>query len=257
MHRKRAFSLIELLVVIAIIAVLVALLLPVLSRAKAQSKRATCTNNLRQINLGIRIYSDDFNDRSPGLTNGAAIWVLYRELLQSYLGLNGAPSPQDKIFACPADTFFYNPTGDGNMRFVAEGMHTDSNSVYSSYAFNGANSVTNPTNWSQYYPEIQSFPGISGLKLSSIVHPSRTVLVAESVAFLPYSWHEPKPPVTLQPIGFLMPFFNDAKDEVSFVDGHVSYIKMYWNSSPNALGNYSASMFYDPPAGYDYQWSGN
>jgi len=256
MHRKRAFSLIELLVVIAIIGVLAALLLPVLSSAKAQSKRTTCTNNLRQINLGIRIYSDDFNDRTPGLTNGAPVWVRYRELLQNYLGLNGLPSPQDKVFACPADTFFYKSLPTGNMQFVTEGSHRDPDSLYSSYAFNGGNSVTNRSLWSQDYPEIESFPGISGRRLSSIPHPARTVLVAEATAFAPFSWHEPRPAITL-PIGLLMPFFNDAKDEVSFVDGHVNYIRMYWNSSTNANGLYSAAYFYDPPAGYDYQWSGD
>ena len=159
MHRKRAFSLIELLVLIAIIGILAALLLPVLSSAKAQSKRATCTNNLRQINLGIRIYSDDFNDRSPGLTNGAPIWFQYRELLQGYLGLNGPPSPQDKIFACPADTFFYKLTPELNMQLLAEGLHTKSNSLYSSYEFNGGNSVTDRSVWAQFYPEIESLPG--------------------------------------------------------------------------------------------------
>ena len=43
-------------------------------------------------------------------------------------------------------------------------------------------------------------------------------------------------------------------DMVSFVDGHVSYIKMYWKG---ALGPMGVSCNYDPPDGYDYQWSPN
>ena len=53
----------------------------------------------------------------------------------------------------------------------------------------------------------------------------------------------------LQPLQFL-----DARNVMSFVDGHVDYIKIYWNGV-KGLDGFPA--LYEPPAGYDYKWTGN
>jgi RNA polymerase sigma factor (sigma-70 family) len=102
---------------------------------------------------------------------------------------------------------------------------------YSSYGFNGLNRMS------------ESLPGVAGKKLSSIRNSVKTVLLAEGSAFFGFSWHDPGSP----------PIFNNARSIISFGDGHTDYIRIYWDG---VLGKTDSPMFYNPPAGYDYQWSG-
>ncbi len=240
---KRAFTLIELLVVVAIIAILAALLLTALSRAKGEAKRTACLNNLKQINLGVHMYADDHDNvlTLVSTNHDPNVWMDYRNWIGSYVGLPGASSPQDTLFACPADTFYY--TGAYARSYVAQSLHSQSNYNYSSYAFNAGNIRSD-------YPFTTTFPGIAGRKLTSIKSPARTVLVTEWPALAPYSWHQPQ----RLPSGAVAGV-DDSKNVVSFVDGHVNYIKIYWDA--NTAPKHFQAWHYDPLGGYDYQWSGD
>lgn len=248
---ETGFTLVELLVVIAIISILVSLLLASVSSAKGKARRITCTNNLRQINLGVRMYSDDSNDKAPKPANRTSHpYDEYKALMKSYVGLHGTSSVQDKLFACPADTFYYDytlghyPPSSHLDGYVGESFWARPDNDYSSYLFNAGNLMRNRKH------QLIGRPGIAGLPLSSIKHPSRTVLVAEVPTLIPFSWHQPKWPRW----SVENDFYNDAMNVVSFVDGHVSYVKIYWKTSwPPA----SCAGDYDPPDGYDYQWSPN
>jgi prepilin-type N-terminal cleavage/methylation domain-containing protein len=244
MKTRRAFTLIELLVVLAIIAILAALLLPVFAGARARAKRTTCLNNLKQVNLGVHLYAGDNGDRSPDSGNGT--YILYKELVKGCMGLHGPSSPRDQVFACPADTFYYDET---TLACVPKGRHEQAACDFSSFSFNGLNLLTN-------FPAARfgvTLPGIGGRRLSSIKGPAKTVLIAEAAALLPYSWHEPRKPSASE-----LPQFNDSRNMVSFADSHVSDLKMFWNSTVGYPdGGSSFAAFYDPPAGYDYKWSGD
>ena len=91
-HVSTAFTLIELRVVIAIIAILAALLLPALSRAKGSAQRVACANNLRQIRLGLALYTTEHSGLMPP-RNPFDRWPA--QLQSHYSDL--------KILRCPGD----------------------------------------------------------------------------------------------------------------------------------------------------------
>jgi len=237
-NKRQGFTLMELLVVIAIIGILAALLFPVLSRAKGSAKRATCLNNLRQINLATRIYAEDHQDAIVlplGFVGIHTDYQLYKEYVKSYAGYQGKPSPSEKLFACPADTFYYT-FGGGTGKYHNLGWCEEPFTDFTSYAFNGGN--RRGTN----------YPGIAGMRLTSVRSPSKTLLILEAAAMTPFSWHKPQ-----KASGDYR--FPNSMNMVSYVDGHVNYIKMCFDTNAYAL--HAEAWQYDPPVGYDYKWSGD
>ena len=188
---RKGFTLIELLVVIAIIAILAALLFPVFSRVRENSKRTSCQSNLKQLALSALQYSSDNAEHLPtvrypnGSTEGprgawmgsyasgnGQGWVTgWPDLIQPY-----AKSIQ--ILYCPSDRWkgrYATPSGVGVMGLISYGMNGCLWQTPTATAIECLN-----------YRSIQNWaPAASGAALSSINQTANVILMADITRFSP------------------------------------------------------------------------
>jgi len=96
--RRNGFTLIELLVVIAIIAILAAILFPVFAQAREKARATSCLSNLKQIQLGVKMYAQDFDEQSMYhwyIPNGIGGYNTWMEVIYPYI-------KNTQIFFCPS-----------------------------------------------------------------------------------------------------------------------------------------------------------
>jgi type II secretory pathway pseudopilin PulG len=223
-HLPQAFTLTDLLVTVAILSVLGAILVSSLAAMKEKSRLALCTANLGKVDRAVLDFSAENDHKLPAAAPGDNLspWWFYKEQVKRYAGLTGESSPNDTVFACPSDRGYSDPAP----------FHLSRRFDFSSYVFNGVTLPGTPV------------PNIAGLPLSAIKEPKRTLLVMEWTAHAPLAWHQSKTGKENSP------FYCDAKSVVGFLDGHVSFIPIYYDG-------YNPAYTQDPIAGYEYQYSPN
>jgi len=84
--RRSGFTLIELLVVIAIIAILAAILFPVFARAREKARQTSCLSNIKQLGMGMYMYTSDYDERTPIGYSGLGWWTgTWKERVYPYV----------------------------------------------------------------------------------------------------------------------------------------------------------------------------
>lgn len=241
-QEHRAFTLIELLVVIAIIAILAALLLPALSKAKGKAVQTQCLSNLKQLNLSLTMYGNDSGDKFPTGTGPdynvligivpydpnapvpaqQDIWWWYKELVKTYAGVPANTFSNTPVFQCPMD-IGWPPNYTTKFKF-------DYLYDYGSYVYNGCGTETGVSNT------------LLKTTFTAVKHPSRTWSVSEWTIQWSLSWHQ-SPPVLVTS--------DNVLNNVSFVDGHAAAVKLYYNPAFGDFpGGYDTA---DIPGSYGYQ----
>ena len=195
---KKGFTLIEMLVVVAIIGVLAAILFPVFARARENARRANCMSNLKQIGLAVLQYTQDYDERMPGLSNTSVPPTYWFNMIEPY-------TKSTQLFFCPSDA-----------EAKASEPLTTANIAYG---------------WNDYYLATNYDMGdMSGSSLASFEHVAQTILAGDSNGYTFTSGvnaGKPRQRYVIRNSGGYQPVPRHFDgDNFVFMDGHVKWFKL-------------------------------
>ncbi|WP_432799653.1 prepilin-type N-terminal cleavage/methylation domain-containing protein [Poriferisphaera sp. WC338] len=238
-----AFTLIELLVVISIIALLIAILLPALSKARDAARTQLCTSNLHNLGIGVAAYCVESDGFFPSDENHTSIFLIAgslgnqtghtsstfgadKRVLNQYIGTprNCEPDTYMPLMHCPFDNSPEKgtPTGDNNEFYRRFGT---------SYIYN-------------YYPPggSPSNPSLPNKRISHIKHSTSIAVFGDPMMWFSTSHH---------PSTYVGPNWHDADRtkylaNILFVDGHATLLEV--DPTPGLIdrGGYALDTSYTP-----------
>jgi len=229
--RRQGFTLIELLVVIAIIAILAAILFPVFAKVREKARQTACASNMKQIDLALLEYVQDYNETYPSLGNngGPQGFIGWSMMLQPYI-------KNYNIFTCPSNkntNTYFNSSSGTSPAYPANGVVNDYGANYT-YAQSPLNTP---------YGGLFAYQTGPGVEVSQVKSPSNCIAIAEMANNSFY--FQVQLDVTSQAGAQYSPLFagHTGFSNYSFADGHVKALVPFATVGPNDGGSGQENMW--------------